>query len=598
MKFNPKNSTKYLSPFLWAVKLGYKASPRLFIATSTVTALTSSFSGVINAYLVAQTTASVALLAGGRVSLRTPIIWAASFALVSIGFDIVRRITSYYESVYGNVLDVYIYSMYATKVSSFTQEQLDNAALQTKLSMANRDLYSVRTASRTLQEIVSSIFGFLFAVFILWRFAWGIALLLILLIPLMAVVNILQTKRRRKSWQESTMYWRISGGLFNYITDPLRLFQIRIMGARDNVLKLYAKNVKKSNEIELKAERKNIRLALIDDILSPILEMGTRVWAIVLVAGAKLTFDQFLFVIGLIQQASSQTFTLGYTISNAQETYMAATALKEVMDYEMPTDGKETLPTAENGGIAIDLQNVSLTYINGTHALKNVSLQIPAGKKVAIVGENGAGKSSLLRIMTRQYEPSSGQILLNGIHSSEISRESLYEHIVMLDQDYYLFEDLTIKQNMTIVNNNKLTDGEINKALEVVSLKDKISTLKHGMNTRLDKSYDDGSDLSGGQRQRLAIARILTKKYQLMILDEPTSAIDAKAERDIFNSLFKNNGGATMVIVSHRFSTVRKADYIYVVDAGVVIEQGSHEQLMALNGHYAELYCLQADDFK
>lgn len=597
MKLNYKDTTKYLSPFLWAVKLGYKASPKLFVATSGVTALTSSFSGVINAYLIAQTTASVALLAGGKVSLRTPIIWAVALASVSMLFDIVRRITSYYDSVYTNVLDIYINSMYATKVSSFTQEQLDDPSLQEKLSMSSRDLYSVRSASRTLQEIVSTTFGFLFAILILWKYAWGIAVLLLLLIPLMAVVNILQTKRRRKSWQESTMYWRISAGLFNYITDPLRLFQIRIMGARDNVLKLYTKNVRKINEIELGAERKNIRLALIDDILSPILEMGTRIWAIVLVAAAKLSFDQFLFVIGLIQQASSQTFMLGYTISNAQETYMAAMALKEVMDYELPQDGKVLLPVT-GSGIAVDIKNVSLTYRNGTKALDGVNLQIPAGKKVALVGENGAGKSSLLRLITRQYEPSSGQILLNDMSATDVNRESMYDHIVMLDQDYYLFEDLTIKQNMEIVNNHKLTDGDITKSLEVVNLNNKINSLKHGVNTRLDKSYEDGSDLSGGQRQRLAIARILSKKYQLMILDEPTSAIDSKAERTIFNSLFKNNHGATMVIVSHRFSTVRKADYIYVIDAGKVIEQGSHDELMAMSGHYAELYRLQAEDYK
>ena len=313
-------------------------------------------------------------------------------------------------------------------------------------------------------------------------------------------------------------------------------------------------------------------------------------------ASGKLAFDQFLFVIGLIQQASTQTFSLGYSISNAQETYLAVSSLKNVMNIPDAPDGELDLPEKE-AGVDIGLNNVSLTYQNGTVALENVSMNIKAGQKIAIVGENGAGKTTLLRLLTRQYEPTSGVIKLQGIDSKQIKRNSLYKQTSILSQDYYLFEDLTIEQNLEAGVAGKVSKQAIDKALSTVHLTSKINSLNKKLKTRLDKSYEDGSDLSGGQRQRLSIARALLKPYKLLILDEPTSAIDAKAEMNIFTNILEKSKNATMLIVSHRFSTVRKADYIYVVDKGEIIEQGSHVELMAQKGHYAELYDLQVQDF-
>lgn len=593
-----KRTSTLLAPFLWAMKLAYKASPRLFIVTSGVNTIISSVSGVINAFLIAKTTASVAELAAGDVTIRTPIYWAVAYGAVTIFFDIVRRINGYYESVHSMNLELLINSMYANKVSSFTQEQLDDSELQVKLSMSRRELSSVQRASELLQDVASAFIAYMLAVAVLWQYSWGIAVMLMLLIPLLVVNNHLQTKRLRTSWEESTMYWRISSGLYNYITDPLRLFQIKIMGAREKVVQLYAKSIKKRNKIELAAERKNILLSLINDIISPLIDVGTRIWAIVLIAAGKLTFDQFLFVIGMIQQASSQTFALGYTVAAVQEAYISSNALKNVVDYPLPPDGTKNIVLKDNNkGIAIDCKNVSLTYPDGTVAIDGVTMRIPAGAKVALVGENGAGKSSLLRLIMRQYEPTGGQILLNGMPSTDVKRESLYANITVLAQDYYLFHDLTIRQNLTIATKDALSEAQIDELLDVVQMQGKISKLEHGLDTRLDKSYDDGTDLSGGQMQRLAIARAMAKKYKLMILDEPTSAIDAKAERTIFNRLLSSDNQSTMVIVSHRFSTVRKADYIYVIDGGHVIEQGTHDELMALKGHYFDLYTIQAEDF-
>ena len=592
-----KKLKNLLSPFIWAMGVSWRCNKILFSLVSASNLLTSSLSGIINTYLLAQTTASVALLAISAVTIRTPIIWALILGGVAIFFDLVRRITSYYETKFNEQLELHIYDMYIEKVSSFTQEQLDDADLQKSLSMAGREMYSVKQASNILQSIASSFIAYVLAIIVVWQYAWGIGLLLSILVPVLAISSFYQTKRRRHSWEESTVQWRISAGLFNYLTDPMRLFQIKIMGAKDNLIKLRKLYKNKEISIMLEAEKKNTYLALVEDITSPLVEIGTRIWAIILVGSGRIMFDQFLFVMGLIQQASSQTFMLGYSISNAQESYLATSALQEVMNIPNVPNGTTLLDKTPNSGIDINLHNVSLNYPNGLKALDDVNIHISSGQKVAIVGENGAGKTSLLRLITRQYTPTTGSIELNGVDINNLDINSLYSQTSLLSQDYYLIEDLTIKQNLEVVAGKDLSNSAIEKALQTVDLNKKIQSLEHKLNTRLDKSYKDGADLSGGQKQRLSIARALLKPYNLLVLDEPTSAVDAKAERHIFNSIFESSKNATVLIVSHRFATVRKADYIFVLHEGKVIEQGTHQDLIKKAGHYAELYNIQAQDF-
>jgi ATP-binding cassette subfamily B protein len=592
-----KKQAKYIQPFLWAIGIAWRTDKILFICTNISSIATSSLSGIINTYLLAQATASVAQLALGNVSIRTPILWTIAFGLFTFGIDAIRRITTYFDMIYNSKLDVYIQNLYASKVSLFTQEQLDNPKIQSSLSIAQRELYAIRTATNTIQEIVASLFSYIFIVIVVWQYAWGIGVMLSILVPILVLSNAVQTKWRRQSWKAGDKDWRITQGVLGYLTDPLRLFQLRIMGAREHLLQLLALHNKKAYNYEIKAQKKNTYVALAEDVISPIIEVSTRVWAIVLVAGARLTFDQFLFVIGLINQASSQTYLLGWNLSNAQETYIAASALRELLATPNAPDGNKIVTISPDGGIDILINKVHLQYPNGTPALKDITMQIEAGSKIAIVGENGAGKTSLLRLITRQYEPTMGDMFIGGQKANEINRESLYSHLSVLSQDYYLIDELTIKENLQIASKSKISHKAMQDVLEVVGMKQKISRVKGGLNARLNKSYDDGVDLSGGQRQRLAIARALLKPFNMLILDEPTSAIDAKAERAIFNAIYEKSEQATVLIVSHRFATVRKADYIYVLSEGKIIEQGSHQELMALNGHYAELYTIQAQDF-
>jgi ATP-binding cassette subfamily B protein len=201
-------------------------------------------------------------------------------------------------------------------------------------------------------------------------------------------------------------------------------------------------------------------------------------------------------------------------------------------------------------------------------------------------------------LLLRQYLPTQGTITVNGVDIKDIQLDSYYNAISNLSQDFLIVDHLSIKDNLLMGIDRKVPNSEIQDAAELVGASNFIAQLPHKLNQRLDPSFEDGTSLSGGQRQRLGVARALLRDGDMMILDEPTSAIDAKGEYLIFNNLYKSHADRTALIVSHRFSTVRKADKIIVMEKGKITEYGSHEELLAYNGLYKEMFEVQAEGYR
>ena len=265
-------------------------------------------------------------------------------------------------------------------------------------------------------------------------------------------------------------------------------------------------------------------------------------------------------------------------------------------------------PEKASGGLkitdtpTIEFKDVSFCYPNtSTKALDKVSFRLEAGESLAIVGENGAGKTTLIKLLIGAYEPSEGVILVNGEPFSRIDRESYLSQIGALFQDYSRYEFATLGENVWFGNPKKrYNEKEIERALEQADLATLSSLYEKGLDQILSKDYDEKSpaDLSGGQWQRLAIARALFRAPNILLLDEPTSAIDAKAEQKIFHNIFEAQKSKTTVIISHRFSTIRRASHIIVLDHGRVVESGSHKELVAKRGGvYKALFEAQAEGY-
>lgn len=248
----------------------------------------------------------------------------------------------------------------------------------------------------------------------------------------------------------------------------------------------------------------------------------------------------------------------------------------------------------------IEIKDVSFVY-PGTKkkVLSNINLNISQGEHIAFVGENGAGKTTIIKLLLRFYDPTKGEILLDGVNIKNYTQESLYKAFGVLFQDYNFYH-FTVKENIGYGNFENMEDfNSITSMAKKAGAHDFIMNYEYQYEQRMNKSFDKGITPSVGQKQRIAIARAFFRNAPILILDEPTSAIDPKAEYEIFEEILKFSKGKTVIIISHRFSTVRNADRILVLDKGKIIEEGSHEQLMLIkDGKYKHAFNLQKKGYE
>lgn len=246
-----------------------------------------------------------------------------------------------------------------------------------------------------------------------------------------------------------------------------------------------------------------------------------------------------------------------------------------------------------------EFREVSFRYPgSGRIALDRVSFRIGAGERIALIGENGAGKTTLVKLLARLYDPDEGSILLDGTDLRDYDPESLRSEIGVIFQDYMRY-DMPARENIGFGRVEALGDQARIEEAARKSLADAvIAKLAGGYDQMLGRRFDTGADLSAGQWQKIALARAYMRDAQLLILDEPTASLDARAEYEVFLRFADLTAGKTAVLISHRFSTVRMADRILVLEGGALIEQGSHEQLLARRGRYAELFELQAAGYR
>jgi ATP-binding cassette subfamily B protein len=256
----------------------------------------------------------------------------------------------------------------------------------------------------------------------------------------------------------------------------------------------------------------------------------------------------------------------------------------------------QPLPSPVRGHITFD--RVSFAYPGADEtALREVSFEIRPGETVAVVGKNGAGKSTLIKLLCRLYDPTAGRILLDGVDISTLDPDDLRGQISAMFQDHVSYQ-ATAAENIGLGDLTGLVDRpRIEDSAGRAGISDRISRLPRGYDSPLGRWFDEGVSLSGGEWQKIALARAFLREVPILVLDEPTSALDAQAEHDLFIRLRKLAEGRTTLYISHRFSTVRQADRILLLEHGELVEHGTHEELMDLDGGYAELFTLQASAY-
>lgn len=313
-----------------------------------------------------------------------------------------------------------------------------------------------------------------------------------------------------------------------------------------------------------------------------------------------ISLERYFFLTGALIRIGGSLNSVFGTLTRLQEPILMANSYFYLLE-KIPTtkDDEGALELRTKDAPKIEFVNATFTYPKQSNPVfKDLNLVIESGEHVALVGENGAGKTTLIKLLLRFYKLDSGTILINGHDLQDLTLESWYNQIATLFQSFNEYP-LSVKENIEIGRTSSKPSAKVLKeAADFGGVSELIEKYKHGWDTVLDSSFKKGVEPSGGQWQRIALARAFYRQANILILDEPTSAIDAKAEYDIFNKIFDHYKNKTTLIVSHRFSTVRRADRIIVLEHGKIIEQGSHKDLMMQDGQYHSLFTKQAEGYR
>ena len=317
-------------------------------------------------------------------------------------------------------------------------------------------------------------------------------------------------------------------------------------------------------------------------------------------AHGLLSIGRLVFLAGILKSSKSQLSGLFSGFARASDQLMYLNDVFEFFDHkpiERTNDSLASVPVPIRRGV--EFRNVSFAYGGSSQlVLSNISFRIEPGERIALVGENGAGKTTIIKLLTRLYDPISGQILIDGIDLREFAAEELRRAITAVFQDFVRY-DFTAEENIAFGDLSSLANRErVEDAANRAQVAKFIERLPKGYEQVLGKRFEGGIDLSGGQWQKVALARASIREAQMVILDEPTSAIDPRAEALLFRNFTEMVRGKMAVVISHRFSTVRIADRILVLENGRIREQGSHAELVKAGGEYAQLFELQAAGYR
>ncbi len=428
--------------------------------------------------------------------------------------------------------------------------------------------------------------------------------------PLLLIMSLSLVPTLWTEWKLSKLQWMLwdkDGDRHHlayrttyYLIDKWKLPETKIFGTRSYLLDLLNRLYGQFYGEQLKNFKKIQSSALISLAIETGAVIGSQIWLLGKAISGQLSMSSFTFYSGIITQFNSSLSLVARSGSflNDQNQYMKD--FYKLLDMEplvvSPPDARKLAKTIP----VIVFEDVSFKYPNSDEwVLRHVSFEINPAEKIAFVGENGAGKSTIINLLLRFYDPQEGRITINGHDIREINLDSYYRHVGVLFQHFNDYP-YSVRDNIALGRVKNFNDDKgVENAAKLSGANKFIDKYPKKYDQILEIGFKDGIEPSGGQWQRIALARALFRNADVLILDEPTAAVDAKSEYAIFKTLEEHSKDKTTIIISHRFSTVRNAEKIYVLNEGTITEQGSHESLMKIkNGLYKEMFDKQAEGYK
>jgi ATP-binding cassette subfamily B protein len=609
LKITARNARRLLN-LAWSMD---KRLTMLFYATSAVTALAPlAGSYAYKALIDSLQAAQQAFSSHGKIAIPVAV-GVALGARYAVG--LADRLVywalnqSYLDYIFRYRLQNRIVLRFHGKISELDLAYFEQPATQ-DLMTKTRDtmMWRLPDFMRSSASLLIDVIGFAAAFIVLIPYGWWLpALLSALAVPRFA----LQARAGATQWSlwgsgapKARKLWYL-----NYLLgEPLTVRETRIARSGAALMQRLEETQDHLFDLNKQALDRNLKVMFWPPLLETAVLLFIAWWFLPAVVAGSLSIGSFTLLVAMLDQLGGRAANASAHLASMYENSLYAGHFFEFLDLP------PLLPRPANPVIfdkvappEIEFRNVSFEYPRSTAggdtasdrrlALDNVSFTISAGESVALVGHNGAGKSTIVKLLCRFYDPTAGGIYINGVDLRQLDLDHWYKFLGTLFQEFVRYH-FTVRDNIMLGAPAKNDDALMRAAAEKAGALEFIERLPQGFEQMLGKEFDNGLELSGGQWQKLAIARAFYEAPPLLILDEPTSSIDAEGEYGIFSSLEKQYRDKTLVLVSHRFSTVRNAQKIIVLDKGRIVETGSHAGLMKQKGTYAGLFALQAKGYQ
>jgi len=590
-------SLKYLPRFF---SLVYKSSPKLFIANLVLRLLSSIFP-VLLLWVGKEIIDEIIALTKVPVNDYTLLfqLIGLEIGLVILN-DISGRLISLTDTLigtrYGNTSSIDLIQ----KTARVEISDLEDSEFYDKLERARRQTTNRVTLLSTVLSQVQDLITIITLVSALLYF-YPILIILVVLSVIPSFINEMKFSKENYKLQSRMTperreldYMRLLGA------SDVTAKEIKLFGLADFISDSFSRIADKFYDENKKLAVKRTYLGAIFHIISDLAYYGAYVFIAIKAAVVIITIGELTFLAGSFNRLRKQIETIFSRFTQINENALYLKDYFEFIDMEFHhTSDFEIYPLPKDIKEGFEFVNVSFHYPKSSQAVfSNISFKLKKGEKLALVGKNGSGKTTLIKILLRFYEPSEGKILLDGVDIRHYDKAQYQQMFGAIFQDFVRYY-LTAKINIAVGNIEDKQNLEKIKDAASLSLADSvIETLEKGYEQELGKRFRSGTELSGGQWQKIALARAYMSKAPVIILDEPTSALDAEAEYDVFQRFMGLTEGKTSIIISHRFSTVRMADRILVLEKGKILERGSHEELMENKQLYYKLFDLQAEGYR
>jgi ATP-binding cassette subfamily B protein len=519
---------------------------------------------------------------------------AIAGAILTVTSSLISRIQS-------QVVTDHMHALLQAKSVEVDLEYYENAQYQDTLHRAQQEApYRPTAILNALLQFGQDAISLLAMIGILWWLHWGvIPVLMLTAIPYFFVR--LQQSNRLYAWErERTPLERKAWYVNTLLTQATAAKEVRLfdLGPRLRQWFLDARSVLRRERIAL--ERRWVLAGLAAQIVGVAGVFGVYSFVAVQTYQGLLTLGSLVMYFQAVQRASGFLEGLGWSVSSLYESNLFLSTLDEFLGVQsrLPESSHpKQLPRPIMQGLTFD--RVSFQYPHEERvAIRDFTLTIKPGEHVAFVGANGAGKTTLVKLLCRLYDPTGGRITIDGTDIRDYPIADLRGAVSGIFQDFVKFQ-LSAKDNIALgVRASDVDLTAVTQAAKQAGVHEAIERLPKGYESLLGKLFDGGHELSIGEWQKVALARAILRDSQILILDEPTSAMDAKAEAELFERFQELAQGRTAILISHRLSTVKMADRIFVVDRGQIVEQGTHDDLMGRQGLYASLFLTQAQHYQ